>query len=248
MPSAKGVTLAIALAVLLLTGLQASADDPPSTISGITKAFLDVKLSASVPGIITTFHFKEGDFVKAGQTIIELDKQLEALEVERRQVLKEARRIDYEGTAQLYKTTKGTSKEELEKKEADYKQAEVELAMATEQLHRRELVAPLSGNIVELNLEIGESCQPYQPMVRVVDTRQCYFLANIEAKVAATLKMNQKVKLEIETGGEVEPVTGTITFLSSVADAASGLVKLKVLFENPAGKIRPGLSGNLLLK
>ena len=148
----------------------------------------------------------------------------------------------------LFQNTKGTSKEEMEKKESDHKLAVVEHAMALEQLQRRQLLAPVSGTIVELNLDLGESCQPYQPLVRVVDTRQCYFLANIEAKVAATLKMDQKVKLEIETGGEVEPVTGVIVFLSPVADAASGLIKLKVLFPNPGGRIRPGLAGSLPLK
>lgn len=232
---------------LLLESSHLRAGEPP-VISGITKAYLDVTMSASVPGIITAFHFKEGDFVQAGQPIVALDKRLEELEVERRQLLLETRRADYEGTVKLFQNTKGTSKEEMEKKESDHKLAVVEHAMALEQLQRRQLLAPVSGTIVELNLDLGESCQPYQPLVRVVDTRQCYFLANIEAKVAATLKMDQKVKLEIETGGEVEPVTGVIVFLSPVADAASGLIKLKVLFPNPGGRIRPGLAGSLPLK
>lgn len=239
--------MASAVLALLATGLRSPGKDVIA-VPGITEPFLDVTLSASAPGVITTRRFKEGDFVKEGQIILELDKRLEELEVERRKLLVEIRRTDYEGTAKLFKTTKGTSREEMEKKESDYKLAVVEHSMAEEQLRRRQLLAPLSGTIVELNLETGESCQPNQPLARVVDTRRCYFVANLEAPVAVTLKGDQKVALEIETGGEIETVTGTVAFLSTVADPASGLIKLKVLFENPAGRIRPGLAGRLLLK
>lgn len=221
---------------------------PGADIPGITEPFLDVTLSASVPGIIAERKFKEGEVVKEGDPIIELDKRLEELEVERRKVVLESRRVDYEGTAKLYQTTKGTSKEEMEKKESDYKLATVEHSMAVEQLRRRVVHSPLTGTIVDLPLEKGESCQPYQTVARVVDTRRCYFVANLDAKAAAALKLEQRVQLEVETGGGVEAVSGTVIFLSPVADRASGLIKVKVLFDNPAGKLRPGLAGRIKLQ
>ena len=234
-------------AALLLAMAPSWAADLQN-IPGITEPFLDVTLNASVPGIISKRRFQEGDFVKAGEAIIELDQRLEELEVERRQLVVEARRTDYQGTLKLFQTTKGTSKEEMEKKESEYKLAVVEHAMAVEQLRRRTVTAPLSGLIVELPLEAGESCQSYQPLARVVDVRRCYFVVNLEAKAAATLKLEQKISLEIDTGAGVEAVTGVMAFLSPVADPASGLIKAKALFENPAGKFRPGLSGRLQLR
>ena len=114
--------------LLLLGGNLLGAE-----IIGIVEPFLDVSLSAPVPGIITARKFKEGDFVKEGDPVIVLDKRMEELEVERRKVTLDSRRLDYEGTAKVFKTTKGTSKDELEKMEADYKLAEVEHAMAVEQ-------------------------------------------------------------------------------------------------------------------
>ena len=50
-------------------------------------------------------------------------------------------------------------------------------------------------------LDLGEACQPYQPLVRVVDTRQCYFVSNLEGKTGARLKAGQTVTLEIDSGG-----------------------------------------------
>lgn len=233
----------VAFTPLLLAGNLFAAE-----IIGVVEPFLDVSLSAPVPGIITARKFKEGDFVKEGDAVIVLDKRMEELEVERRKVTMDSRRLDYEGTAKVFKTTKGTSKDELEKKEADYKLAEVEHAMAVEQLRRRIVAAPLAGTIVELPRQVGEFCQPYQSIARVVDTRRCYFVANVESPVAGTLKLEQKAALEIEGGAGPEAASGVITFLSPVADPASGLVKVKVLFENVSGRIRPGLSGRMQLK
>lgn len=173
---------------------------------------------------------------------------MEELEVERRKLVVEARRVDYEGTAKLYNNTKGTSREELEKKESDYKLAMVEHSMAVEQLRRRVLAAPFSGALVELPLQVGESCQPYQRLARMVDVRRGYFVANLEASAASGLKLEQKVQLELETSTGPQTVAGSITFLSPVADPASGLIKVKVLFENTTGTIRPGLAGRLLFK
>ncbi len=50
------------------------------------------------------------------------------------------------------------------------------------------------------------------------------------------------MKIEVE-GGVI--VTGKISFISPVVDPASGLAKIKALFENADGKIRPGLAAKL---
>jgi multidrug efflux pump subunit AcrA (membrane-fusion protein) len=81
----------------------------------------------------------------------------------------------------------------------------------------------------------------------MVDTRQCYFVANIDAKIAALLQTNQAVHMEIETGAAPVATDGRVSFLSPIADPASGLVKIKVLFSNADGKVRPGLAGTIVL-
>jgi RND family efflux transporter MFP subunit len=238
------VTLALALLFSLATGGRAA--EAPS--AGITEPFLDVTLSASVPGIITVQKLKEGDFVKEGDILVELDKTLEELETARRKLVRDQKRSDFDGTQKLFASTKGISKEDVEKKEVEYKVAAVEHDMATEQLRRRQILSPLSGTITEVLLEVGEACQPYQPLMRVVDTRKGYFVTNIDARTAARLKPGQTMKLEIETGSGPAVVQGQITLLSPVVDPASGLQKVKLLFDNANGRIQPGVSGKLFFE
>ena len=62
------------------------------------------------------------------------------------------------------------------------------------------------------------------------------------------LKLGQSVKLEIESASEPKAVEGKIVYLSPVVDPASGLQKVKALFENSNGSIRPGVAGKMFLE
>ncbi|HWC60266.1 MAG TPA: efflux RND transporter periplasmic adaptor subunit [Verrucomicrobiae bacterium] len=212
------------------------------SVNGITEPFMDVELGASVAGIIHSEMFKEGDTVKKGDVIVELDKRLEELEVERRKAVMDQNKMTYDSTRTLAQNTKSVSKEELAKKEAEYNVSVAEYGIAVEQLAHRQIVAPFAGAITEIQLHPGAACAPYQSIVRLVDTTRCYFTGQIEGKSASNLRLDQPVKIELE-GGAV--VTGKISFLSPVVDPASGLAKVKALFDNADGKIRPGLAAKL---
>ena len=214
--------------------------------AGITEAVCDVILSPSVAGLVSSWKYKEGDFVESGAVIIELDNKMEQLEVERRKLAMENKQTDWEAVRKLNERNSiSVRKEEVEKAETDYRIAVAEHKMAVEQLRRRSITAPCSGYIAEIVRDPGEAADEYQPIVRVVDTRRCYFTSNVEAKAAGRLKLDQTVKLEIQGAAKPVELSGKIAFLSPVVDPASGLQKVKVLFDNSDGRIRPGVAGKM---
>ena len=239
-------TLALAAGCLALGLLPALAADSLS-FRGITEPVFDVTLSFPVPGIITTLKFKEGDFVKTNDVILELDKRLEEIEVDRRKLIMENHKTDWESTRTVFDKSSSVSRDELLKKEADYRVSLAEFDQAGEQLHRRQLITPGAGVICDVKLHVGEACAAYEPVVRVVDTRRCYFISNIEAGASFGLKPGQRIPLEIEGSAAPIKVEGEIVFVSPVVDSASGLQRIKAVFDNSDGRVRPGLAGRVLL-
>jgi RND family efflux transporter MFP subunit len=231
---------------LILLALNAPAAEPLAH-TGLTEPVFDVALSLPVAGIITSLKFKEGDFVRTNEVIVELDNHLEEIEVDRRKCIMENHKADFESTRTVFEKSSSVSRDELLKKEADYKVSLAEYEEAREQLHRRSLVAPGSGTITSIKLHQGEACAPYEPVVRLVDTRKCYFVSNVEPGDPARLKTGQKVLIEIENPGAPVKVTGELVFVSPVVDSASGLQKIKAVFDNTDGKIHPGLAGKIFL-
>jgi RND family efflux transporter MFP subunit len=234
------------LVAFALTGVLRGADG--KACAGITEPVFDVALSMAVPGIVTAHKFKEGDFVQANDVILELDQHLEQLEVDRRRLVMENRKADWESTKAVFERTASISRDELLKKEADYKVAATEYEMANEQLRRRKLTAPAAGVLTELNVRLGESCAAYQPIARLVDTRRCYFISEVDASLSAGLKPGQNVDLEIDDGGKPVKLRAAIVFVSPVVDSASGLQKVKAVFDNAEGRVRPGLAGKIFIK
>lgn len=240
-----GLTLIVGVALVagVVMGVPARAESSCGT--GITEAVFDVVLSMPVPGIVLRQSVKEGSPVHTNEIILELDNRLEELEVERRKLVMENRKADWESTRTVSEKSSSVSRDELLKREAEYKVALTEYETAQEQLRRRRLLSPGEGVIVEVKLHVGEACAAYEPIVRVVDTRRCYFISNIEARISSDLKVNQPVRLELEDGKSSIRVAAKIIFISPVIDPASGLQKVKALFENADGRVRPGLMGKM---
>jgi len=272
----RGVLLALIASVSILAwGESASCGQEQLSISGITEPIKDVTLSLSVAGTISTIFFKEGARIKEGQTILELDNKLEELEVARRKLLWESKaEVEsaaeqvatstslLESTRELFQSTASVSKEELEKMELEHKLAvaehkrlqiaeereRIEYEMALQNLYKRSLKSPINGTLIKLFLQEGESCEPQQPLVHVVDTSRCCFVCNVEEWIGRTLKKGQPVDLKIRTGARSIAKNGLIVFVSPVADPASGLLEIKAEFDNRGGAVRPGVAGVMLLK
>lgn len=231
-------------AVCVFSCLPSQAADPIQ-LDGITEPFRDVTLGLAEPGIIHQQFFQEGDAAKEGETLMELDTRLEELEVARRKAVLEQDKTVMESTREVFETTKSVSKQDLNKAEAEYSVASAEYNIAVQQLANRRLVAPFTGSITEILLHPGAACAPYQPLVRLVDTSRCYFVGHIDGVAASRLQMDQPVKIEVAGG---QTVSAKICFVSPVVDAASGLARVKAIFDNPDGKIRPGLAAKLLVE
>jgi RND family efflux transporter MFP subunit len=225
--------------------MQAVCGAAPIELAGITEPFHDVTLGLASPGIIRQQFFQEGDLAKKGDVILELDTRLEELEITRRKAVMEQDKTVLDSTREVFQNTKSVSKQDLSKAQAEYDVAQAEYAIAVQQLADRRLVAPFAGHITEIQLHPGAACAPYQPLVRLVDTSRCYFIGHIDGTAAARLRLDEPVKIKVADG---QTVAAKICFISPVVDAASGLARIKAIFDNPDDAIRPGLAATLVVE
>jgi RND family efflux transporter MFP subunit len=234
----------VGTAVLLHSLRSLGAD--ANWVTGITEPIKDVTLAFPIVGVVGARPLEEGAIVRKDQVIIELDKQLEELDLERKRLARELAASELERLKSLaQRNAISVSKEEIEKKRSEFEIAKVDHELAAAVLKRRQLISPIDGQVAQFYKDVGEKCEDQQPVVRIVDTRRCHLVANLEPRLAQSLRLNQKVRVEVLVGDSPVTVEGTLIYLSPVADAASGLLRIKAVFENPEGKIRPGIAGRL---
>jgi len=246
----------------------------PITVTGITEAIRDITISAEVSGLVTAVPVREGQLVKKGQILMELNHELESLEVRRRRLMLDSR-VELKAAAEraeilsellelsrsLYQKTKSISLEDLRHKELEHiiavmelqrleleeKREQIEYHMALEKLEQKRLKAPVAGIVVNIYVEPGESCELRQPLVQMVDISRCRLVCNVDEHLGPVLKRGKTVQLRLTAGGNVCEKQGKIIFVSPVVDPASELLVVKTEFENSDGKVRPGVFGTLSL-
>jgi RND family efflux transporter MFP subunit len=245
------------------------------TVRGVTEPIKDATLGATVAGTVASIKKVEGALVRQGEVILELDKEQEALEVERRKLIAESKvevtaaqyraetlRLELDTARQLYENTRSVPREELQQKELEFKlaQAEVErlqiaeererleYRIAEEELRRRIITAPFDGVVIKQFLEVGEACTPQAPLVRIADVSRCRLVIHMEAAASRGLEPNVPVQIKIDGLRSPAVLQGKVDFVSPVVDPSSGLREVKVLFDNPDGLINPGVPATLLMK
>jgi multidrug efflux pump subunit AcrA (membrane-fusion protein) len=160
-------------------------------------------------------------------------------------------------TQSLFDSTGSVSREDLKKTElesktsaAEYerllsmeKREEVEYRLSLANLARRTLRAPFAGTIVDIMLHEGEISEANQPMVKLVDVSQGFLICNVEEPAGRTLENGTTLPIEIQAGFSRWQSVGTVVFVAPVVDPASGLLRVKIEFENDAGEVRQGMPG-----
>jgi len=242
-------------------------------VQGLVEPYRDVLLSAAVPGRIASLPFREGDRVEEGAVLLLLESRVEELEVERRRSIFENQtelqaareretllREELESTRALAERTGSVSRDELNRKQLETvlaglevarleltrERERIEMEMARERLAQQRVTAPFAGVVAQLPLDEGESVQANQPSIRLVDDAQAFLVVNIPAEQARRLRVGQPVSLRFPLAEMLEK-TGKVDFLSPVVDPASGLRRVRLLFENAEPKVEPGVSGQWIV-
>ena len=149
--------------------------------SGIIKGASELNLAFRVAGPIKKIFVKEGDFVKQGQMVAQMDTrdyeiQLQAAQAQHDQVEAEAGRV-----IELY-DRKSVNENDYDKAVAGLKMVGAKLKNAKDQMNDTQLRAPVSGYIQKVNFLENELIDAGMPVVSMIDVG--YFQVEVEIPVS----------------------------------------------------------------
>lgn len=152
----------------------------------------NIAVTAQMAGSITAVYVKEGDPVRRGQVLAQIDNSVmqqqiastkQQLEFATNLFNKQKALWDQQiGSEVQYLTSKNT-KENLEKA----------LATLNDQLEMTRIKSPINGSVEEVNLKVGQLASPGLPAVRVVNFSTVKVIAEIAEAYAPKIKPGNKV-------------------------------------------------------
>lgn len=225
---------------LVVAGASLTLHAAGQSFEGLILPFKEVVVSAPVQSSITTIPHKEGDTIKAGETLALLYSRIEELDMLRAKAALEKKEFDNKSAANLY-ADKIISEDEALKNKIELDLARLQYEQAAELFLQRTIKAPISGLIVEKNREVGETVTAAQPLFRLVDINRLFVQFYVTAENAGSLHLGDTVSIRCPIVHPERVFKGTVDFIDPRVDAASGLMRVKVLLNNPDGVIKPGL-------
>lgn len=138
-----------------LTQPVALGGETTRTYSGIVRAAHEVNLGFKTAGQIARIHVSEGDYVRRGQLLAELDDADYRLGVEALQIQYDQLRDEVERTRQLFEQ-RSVSANDFEKARAGLRQLGVQLQVNRNKLDYTKLYAPTDGYVQAVNFSPAE--------------------------------------------------------------------------------------------
>jgi len=215
----------------------------------------DVRLAAQVPGRVVAMRVAEGDSVKAGEIVAEIetppleDQQRQArAALSQAQAAREAAKPNLARTERLFERGIAAGKEVEDARaqaaaaEAALEQAQAALATADRQLARAHVSSPIAGQVVKRFVGVGEQVDgtPAQPLVEIANVDRVEVAAHVAADRLGRVRVGQKAELRSDAWPDLA-FEGEVIAISPAVDPATNaaLVRLRVL--NPEHRLRVGM-------
>lgn len=227
--------------------------------TGRVEAKYSVDVVARVPGFLIEKHFKEGDFVKKGQLIFQIDpreyqiqvnnslaqvNQYSALLTNAQKELDRANALIKEDLISRSDVDQSLAVRNQNKALLDAAKQEYELAKVN--LGYTSIKSPIDGRIGKVNITEGNYVTATSgPLVNISSTAPVYVAFSLKSSdFIKLLRASDKLKdvavrVQYE-GGRWHEEVGTIDFIDNKIDKNSGTISMRGLFENKKGWLVPG--------
>jgi len=242
MNTEKPMTLSLVTADLLV--LQPGELSRGPMISGSLQPVIKAELNAEVSGIVTQVFKDNGDLVKAGELLVQLDqttyrdKLMSAQEAERSaavtsdQGAKQLRRmqsLNKQGlvTAELLESAEIKANQS----QSDLASAKARLVEARQQLDRTAVRAPFDGVVSVRKTSAGDTAQIGKALMVVIDPASMRFEGYIAADQVGQVKVGQPVSFKIN-GYQDQRFAGVVERINPAANENTRQVQLFVAIDD----------------
>ena len=222
-------------------------------VSGTLRAVNSAVVKARVAGELQGLRVREGDAVKAGQSLAQIDpaeyrarlqQMQQQADAARAQVDIAQRQLDNNKAlvAQNFisQTALETSLSNLQAAQANHRAALAAVDVARKALEDTVLLAPISGQVSQRLAQPGERLGVDARVLEIVDISRLELEASVAAAQSLQLKLGQIAQLQIE--GSPQPVAARLVRINPSAQAASRSVLAYLSVDNQAGSgLRHGL-------
>lgn len=212
-------------------------------ISGVTDADKRSVLAARTNGVIRSLPVHQGDAVKAGAAVMEIEGPELVAAVAMAEASLTQRQQEVDVAEKLYKSG-NTAELQLIAQRAALAAAQAQVSQAKASADQLTLRAPFAGVLDKLDVELGEWVQTGTPVATLISLDPIVVRAEVSELDVGSVKIGDTAALKLVNGDEL---TGTVRHLWREASVATRTYPVEITLPNRDHKIPVGMTTEVRL-
>ncbi len=221
-------------------------------VTGKLEGWTDIVMTSETSGKIIEIKKHLGDRVAKGEEIGRIDNKDYEIQVKQSEASVLAAEASYEAaelqmqaSENLFKNNSisqveySQSKSAFKNALAGVKGAQAGLEKSQKAYDNSCFIAPVSGFITDIPIEIGQTISFGQPVCSIVDSKKMIIKTGVGEKEVQKLKKGQQVT--ISNDGKKDTFYGKITGIGIKPVNNSASYPIEIEIDNPKGKLLPGM-------
>jgi RND family efflux transporter MFP subunit len=235
--------------------------------TGVIEAWQTMNVTPEIGGRIAKIYVEEGDRVRKGQLLAELDTRATRLQLEQSEAAVAVAQANYNDAAKNVERMErlikenAVSEQQYEKIKLAFESAEAQLnqARAAQNLSRYNLdvsimEAPFSGVVASKNAEVGDVINPmmggFSPnsgVVTLMDFSRVKIEADVSHQDVIRIEKGQSASMAVSAFQE-RTFPGRVSVVNMTADPMTKKFHVEVSAENPDLLLRPNTFGEIMIE
>ena len=207
-------------------------------VQGMIESDNNILLPAQASGLVKKIHVDEGDNIRKGQLLAELDASILESNIAELETSLQLANTIFERQQRLWDKKIGSEIEYLQAKN-NKEGLEKKLKTLQEQIRLTKLISPLEGSVDDILIKEGEMAVAGLGTIRIVQLSRLKVLAVLAENYISQVKKNDVVRVEI-------PVLGisfeqTIDAVSQVIDPNNRTFQIEIKVPENQNNIKPNV-------
>ena len=217
-------------------------------------------ISSKISGKINQINVEKGNIVKTGQSLIKIDSTDVLLaqgsgimandNIAKYKLSYDLANQQYENNKSLYengaisKVAYDQSKTAMDQAKIQYTSAQSALG---EQLDKTQIISPIDGIVVAINVQQGDSVTAGSQLISIVNVDNLLIKGTVPESIIGQIKQGQEVKIAVDSiyGTEFK---GKVSFISPISVPAGQIFPIEITLENKDGALKAGMSAEANLQ
>lgn len=214
-------------------------------VQGNIEANKNVLLYPETGGVIRSILVEEGQKVKKGQVLVDLDTELIELQIKEVETSLDLATTTYERQKRLWDQNIGSEMQYLQAKNQK-ETLETNLASLKAQLRKNRIEAPFDGVIDEIFPKVGELTSPQTRVVRLVNLDKVYVKADVSEAYLGKVTKGTEVDVYFPAFGK--SLKAEVDMTGNYINPNNRTFKINVNIDNKDNQVKPNLMAYVRIK